>query len=172
MAGQPPPPAKTKALGGFERWSYVLGGILHLIGVPDFLANLSELYAAADDEGRDVREFLSAWWDTHEANEVPIGGLFALATAANSTLDLAAKSEQGQKVRLARLLSTIEGRKYRLGSDLVVAVGRAERGAHGGGVLWRLAADALDVGGRGESEDERGDTSGDSQNKESPSESA
>jgi putative DNA primase/helicase len=172
VAGQPPPPAGAKPLGGFERWSYVMGGILHLINVPGFLANLSELYAAADEEGRDVREFLWVWWDKHEANEVPISDLFTLATAANSTLDLVAKSEQGQKVRLGRLLSSIEGRKYKLGADLTVTVGRAERGAHGGGVLWRLAADTWDAGSRGESAVDVGDSGRDSRNTESPSESA
>jgi len=51
-------------LGSFERWSSVIGGILGIAGVPGFLANLDQLYEAADIEGQAWREFTAAWWQT------------------------------------------------------------------------------------------------------------
>jgi len=47
-AGCPAPKAAPK-LGGFEAWRRVVGGILEFAGVPDFLANLAELWAADQD---------------------------------------------------------------------------------------------------------------------------
>jgi hypothetical protein len=46
-AGQPDAP--TPILGSFEAWTRTIGGILHHVGVPGFLANLGDLYAQVED---------------------------------------------------------------------------------------------------------------------------
>jgi hypothetical protein len=55
-------PLDRARLGSFERWSSVIGGILKIAGVPGFLANLDQLYEAADVEGQAWRGFTAAWW--------------------------------------------------------------------------------------------------------------
>jgi hypothetical protein len=58
-AGQP---RHKPHLGSFEEWSEVLGGILDVAQVNDFLGNLESLYEQADSQGQVLREFVAAWW--------------------------------------------------------------------------------------------------------------
>src|SRR5688572_2391371 len=55
------PTAPGPSLGRFEAWLRVLGGILAVAGVPGFLGNLQEFYAASDDGGDAWREFVERW---------------------------------------------------------------------------------------------------------------
>ncbi len=166
VAGRPPPTQIAKPLGSFPQWTAVIGGILEHAGVVGLLDNMHELYRDADAEGQEVRDFLLGWWERHGGKAVPLASLFTIASGENSTLDLSAKSEQGQRVRLGRLLASIEGRKYRLGADLFVTVDRATQAAHGGGVLWTLVPDDLGIGESG------GECGGESPPTDSPSDSA
>jgi len=136
VAAGGPVPADAPTLGSFEAWSRVMAGVLDVAGVGGFLGNLPDFYDASDTEGTEVRAFLAAWWDAHAEMPVTVAELFALATAPESTLDVGAKSEQGQKVRLGQLLRSLAGRRYELGERLTVAVGRA--GTEKRAVRWQL----------------------------------
>jgi hypothetical protein len=55
VAGQPAP--RIRPLGGFERWTVMIGGILQYAGVEGFLGNAQALYDDADDEAREWEVF-------------------------------------------------------------------------------------------------------------------
>ena len=73
-------------LGSYEAWSDVMGGILAVAGVPGFLANLTEFFIEADDEGAAWRAFLADWWDEHGPTSIPAGSLLDLARDAGVEL--------------------------------------------------------------------------------------
>jgi putative DNA primase/helicase len=156
-----PAPSQLVALGMFEEWSAVMGGILECAGIEGFLANRQDFYARSDKEGDSIRGFLAAWWDAHGTTKVKVSTLFVIATAPDSTIDISAKTEQGQRVRLGALLATIEGRHYRLDERLTVRVvrtGEKEKGA----VLWQLNS--------GESWSQNGESSDQDSPQDSPHE--
>jgi len=142
-AGRPVAP-DAPMLGMYDSWSRVMGGILATAGIGGFLGNLDEFYDASDTEGAERRAFLGAWWDAYRDTPVPAAQLFAIATAPESTLPLDAKTEQGQRVQLGKILRELDGRVYPLDDGLTVRVERA--GKHKHAVLWRLARFAGESG--------------------------
>jgi Bifunctional DNA primase/polymerase, N-terminal len=91
-------------LGGFEQWSYVIGGILDRTGVGGFLGNLDELYEAADVENAVWREFVTVWWERHQDGKVGTADLFPIADKIDG-LDLGRSStEKGQRTALGAKL--------------------------------------------------------------------
>jgi hypothetical protein len=73
VAGCPEAPSKTpRALGGFEDWQRVLGGILAYAGIEGFLDNLDELYEQADDDTPQWEAFLLAWRTTFADRAVSV----------------------------------------------------------------------------------------------------
>lgn len=119
-----------KALGTFERWSDVVGGILQHVGVGGFLGNLSEFYETADTETSVWRSFVLAWWDAHQDQEVGAADLFSIAEEAEG-LDLGNGQERSQKIKFGKLLAR---QRDRVIADYRVAqVGTKDRLAR-----WRL----------------------------------
>jgi hypothetical protein len=118
-----------------------MGGIFDHLGLgADFLANRAAFYDRGDTEGAATRAFLSLWWGEFREMPVPAARLhFMLATMpdAPSLASLEAKNEQGAKIRLGRLLSTLQDRRYRLAAGFEVAV-RNAGDARTNVVLWRL----------------------------------
>ena len=57
--GQPVPDLPT--IGGFEPWTRVIGGVLHVAGIEGFLDNLERIYGEFDTESTEWRTFLSEW---------------------------------------------------------------------------------------------------------------
>jgi hypothetical protein len=78
-AGSPPP--AVPPLGSFEHWTRVVGGILHVAGFPDFLANREAVLAAADPETAAWEAFTAAWWDAHGGGLVAVKELLPIADA-------------------------------------------------------------------------------------------
>jgi hypothetical protein len=144
-AGRPGPGTEVPKLGGFEPWRQVVGGMLHLAGVPRFLGNLDELYDAADDETPAWAAFLAAW-----GQECP-----EPATAAELTQAI----KQGGRLHdalppdLADALETAKSFSRRLGKALSRRVetrfpaegGRTARvvraGASGRVILWKVVTE-------------------------------
>jgi hypothetical protein len=56
VAGQPKP--NVKALGSFEKWTIIVGGILQHAGIDGFMANAEAVYAEADEESTQWEAFL------------------------------------------------------------------------------------------------------------------
>jgi putative DNA primase/helicase len=132
-----PEPSHGRSIGMFEEWATVMGGIVEVAGIPGFLGNCAEFYERSDTEGADIRAFLLAWWEEHAATPVKVSTLFTIATSSDSTLDVTAKTEQGQRVRLGQILSGLDGRHYQLSDRLTVHVARSDK-KEKGAVLWQL----------------------------------
>ena len=120
-------PKGDRIVGGFERWSEVMGGILEVVGIPGFLENLDEHRESADSE-TSFRSFLANWDDKYGDRCTTAKQVFDLA----DHLDLGEGNEQSRRIRLGRLLGKNEGRYF---GPL-----RLERcsGLTGGSALWRL----------------------------------
>jgi len=99
------PKFSGKALGSFERWSHVVGGILELAGIGGFLANQSTFYDVADAETAVWRSFVLAWWEKHQDKEVGTADLFPLTLNVDG-LDLGNGQERSQKTRFGKLLGS------------------------------------------------------------------
>lgn len=124
------------ALGMFEEWSRVVGGVLETAGIAGFLLNLGDFYDQADTEGATLRAFVAAWWETHGERAVGVADLFRLIVQAGIDLDLGDKGERSQRIRLGRIVGNLRDRHYPLpggGTVRIVAAGMAQRAQ-----LWRL----------------------------------
>jgi putative DNA primase/helicase len=97
-------PHSGKALGSFEAWSRVIGGILEHIGMEGFLGNLSEFYEVADTEGAALRSFIDAWWDEHGRDRVGVAELFQIAVRVEG-ISLGQGNDNSQKAEFGRLLA-------------------------------------------------------------------
>jgi hypothetical protein len=133
-------PAGKTTLGMFERWSEVMGGILHVAGVPGFLANLTEFYEESDAEGATWRAFLAAWWERFGENETTVKELWQIA-ADDACLHLGDKGEQSQRIVLGKMLAERRDRVF----DLDIGGGpirlRLERGdTYRRAYRWKLRA--------------------------------
>lgn len=76
-AGQPEPSSEVPALGSYEAWRRVVGGILLGVGLGHaFLANYNEFMGEhTDDESDDVCQALDAWWSVLEGRAVTTADL-------------------------------------------------------------------------------------------------
>lgn len=132
-AGQP---NGTERLGQYEAWSQVMGGILHVCGIPGFLSNVEELYEMADEETSEWETFVIAWWDQFGERTVLVKDLFDLAEEQDVLLSVRGDgSERSQKIRLGKALSQMVGRQ--IGSLRIVSGGKDPRSKH---AVYRLEA--------------------------------
>lgn len=119
-----------RALGSFERWSDVIGGILQHVGIAGFLENLSEFYETADLETAVWRAFVLSWWEQHQDQEVGTAALFPIAQETEG-LDLGNGQERSQKIKFGKLLTKQRDRV--IAGYRVALVGITHNAAH-----WRL----------------------------------
>jgi len=124
------PPASSKPLGGYERWSRVLGGILEHARIEGFLANVNELYEAADTEGGMWRTFVAAWWEEHHSDEVTSADLFPIAEGIDGLVSTRG-NERSQRSSFGRKLRKQHDRVF--GEFQVVSTGTRKRAR-----VWRL----------------------------------
>jgi hypothetical protein len=117
-------PLDRARLGSFEMWSSVIGGILNIAGVPGFLANLDQLYEAADVEGQAWREFTAAWWQTFRDQPKKVSELNQFCEERELMLRLRGDgSARSQQTRLGSTLASCRDRSFdglrivRLGAD-------------------------------------------------------
>ena len=129
-------PWNSPPLGMFEKWSSVLGGILHHNNIPGFLGNLTSFYDESDDEGAEVRAFISVWWERHKESTVGVAHLFDIASSEESTLPLGNGQERSQKTRLGKLLPKHRDRLYKLEDGIKVCVTRVKASTRA--ARWRL----------------------------------
>lgn len=142
-AGRPAAP-DGRSLGSYEAWSHVLGGVLHLAGVPGFLCNTEEFYASSDTEGAAIRAFLLGWWEEHQSRPVAVAALLPIAAGENSDIDLGSGSEQSQRIRLGKFIGSLRDRRYLLANGRTVcitAAGMARRAQQ-----WQLRDETVDPG--------------------------
>ncbi|MCC6363126.1 MAG: hypothetical protein IT165_06345 [Bryobacterales bacterium] len=110
IAGKPLDRAR---LGSFERWSAVMGGILSVAGIPGFLANLEQLYEAADVEGQAWREFTAAWWEAFRDGPKKVSELNQFCEDRELMLRLRGDgSARSQQTRLGSALGSVRDRSF------------------------------------------------------------
>lgn len=104
-------PQGERALGGYEAWSKVMGGILKTAGIPGFLGNLEETYWRTDAELGEWRAFIKRWWERFAEKKVGVGDLFQLALEMEALPGvLGSGNERSQEIRLGKALGRMEGR--------------------------------------------------------------
>ena len=119
------PTWKGAALGSFERWSDVIGGILSHAGITGFLGNLESFYEAADTETTVWQAFVADWWASFKDTEVGAKDLFPIAVATEG-LDLGnSASERSQQIRFGKMLAKQRNRV--IAGYRVAAGGTAQR---------------------------------------------
>ena len=131
------PRAPRVAFGGFQIWADILGGVLTVAAIPDFLANRSELFAQADEENLITKAFLADWRARY--GTIPVATKELLDLAKTHPLDITAKTDQGMLVRLGRLIGRLVDRWFTVEGptgSTPVAVKRV--GDKPGGVAWCL----------------------------------
>ena len=138
-------PLDRARLGSFERWSATMGGILGVAGISGLLANLDQLYEAADQEGQAWREFTASWWDTFRDQPKKVSELNEFCEQRELMLKLRGDgSLRSQQTRLGTALGSCRDRSFdelricRIGSGTkhkgvtMYALARVAESDHGG----------------------------------------
>jgi len=108
VAGEP---MADIALGSYEQWAGIMGGILATAGISGFLTNLDEFYEIADLEGAAWRQFVALWADKHKSIKVGVGDLFTLALEVDG-LNFGKGGERSQRVSFGSQLTKQRDRIY------------------------------------------------------------
>lgn len=106
-------PLASISFGGFERWSQVIGGILGAAGHTEWLGNLSEWRASADEFGGELQDLVLAWLDRYGASVwVAASDLYMLAEEQDlfAARMGRARNERGRKTVFGMLLNRFAGR--------------------------------------------------------------
>lgn len=107
-----PEPSDLPAVGGFEEWRDIIGGILQSAGINGFLSNMSDFRADADDETTNLRSLIGIWWKNFQSSEVLAKDLFPLVIEEGLELDINAKSERGIKTKFGNLIKKLKDRHF------------------------------------------------------------
>ncbi len=105
-------PRGTRAIGSYENWAQLIGGVLEVAEIEGFLGNLDEMMEAADKEGAIWRSFVAAWWDRFGTAEVGTVDLYEVAIGCEPPLQLGTGSEHSQRTRLGKALIRIRDRVF------------------------------------------------------------
>jgi Bifunctional DNA primase/polymerase, N-terminal len=141
------PTCRVPRLGGFQRWTTMMSGILTTAGVAGFLDNLSELTETSDVETAGWLSLLRRWHEQFQNMPVTTAQVGALLKAADGQLDLpptlanslgSAPDDTTRNVRLARKIGTILGRRF---DDSGLRIERAEIDGHTKAVRWRAVTE-------------------------------
>jgi putative DNA primase/helicase len=125
-------PDGTVRHGSYARWSKIVGGILKVAGIEDFLGNLDRLYEEGDVERDELRQFLAKWWAKHETDAVSPADL--LPVAAEADLFLKGKDDEGRKKSLGWYLRRHKDQTVEIADQVNVRIRRVP----GRDALWRL----------------------------------
>jgi len=121
QAGKPIP-SGLPLLGGFEQWTNIVGSILAYAGVRGFLGNLGFMYSQSDVETADWENFLAAWKEQFDKNEVTVAEVIKAVNEyedfAGALPDMVDRDPKKINRSLARALSKRAGVRYP--NDLMV----------------------------------------------------
>ena len=132
-----------QVVGGFEEWCATIGGILMVVGVEDFLANLDEMHAGSDEESVQWELFLRALHEAFGDEPFRVNQVWSslaeyrLLEVLPETLAEAWQSARGLTPhRLGRALADHVDRRF--GQDEQYCLERAGADAHVKVVRWRV----------------------------------
>lgn len=107
-------PKSTKRLGGFEKWSASVGGILEAAVIPGFLDSMREDWAGTalgEEEDPDWPVFLPVWWDAFKGGVVLVNQLFALAVTERLLMKMrGGRGARGAESAMGRALHRLRDR--------------------------------------------------------------
>jgi hypothetical protein len=129
---------EVPALGGYEAYCEVVGGVLTFIGVKGFLANLNAMYDEADTDTPQWEAFLEAWL---EFIGIEPSTVAEIISKLNENMDfkaslpdsLAGKDGRDYSRRLGNALSRKSGVRYMNG----LMIARAEKKKHSA-IAWQV----------------------------------
>ena len=134
-------PQGRYTMGSYEAWAGVMGGILDVAGVTEFLGNLGESdeVNTADAERRGMVLF---WWTMHKGSEVTPAQVFELICEGDLLANVVGDgNERSQMTRFGNALARMDGQVY--GGFKIVRC-RDEKGQfkrdRKGSALYRLVA--------------------------------
>ncbi|MEQ9145220.1 MAG: toprim domain-containing protein [Parvibaculaceae bacterium] len=128
-------PRGGRAIGSFENWAHVLGGVLEVAGIPGFLGNLEEMMESSDSEGAAWNAFIGAWWDRFGTAEVTAAEVYDIALFCDPPPPMSGANEQARKTSFGMAIGRMRDRVFRLG-DLRVRLVKA--GTYRRAVKWQL----------------------------------
>jgi hypothetical protein len=132
-------PNGNKALGMFEAWAKVIGGILDVAGIDGFLGNLEEFYERADSEGAAWRAFVAEWWTRFRDADMTVSSLWPLVTEVE--LDLGNGSDRGQRSKFGKMLADSRDRTFQIDADEHsdrLSVRLEQAGTRKRAAIWKL----------------------------------
>lgn len=144
IASGRPKPTNIKPLGSYIDYCNVIGGILQHIGVSGFLGNVIEVFEKSDMESRNIREFVSSWWD-HIKPLAPVerhlkaADLYSRIKAAE-LLELAGKTPEARKKSFSYYMNKLKDRIFTVTDDNnnCLSLQIVESGKQGRATTWEL----------------------------------
>jgi hypothetical protein len=122
-------PLGTELHPRFSTWSRVIGGILKVVGISGFLADIRSKITTPDPEAQGVRALVASWRTVFGDRWVTAGEL--LARANTSELELSDKSDRARAISFGKLLGRHRDRRY---DDVYIR----STGFEGKQTQWRL----------------------------------
>jgi putative DNA primase/helicase len=114
------------ALGSYEEYRRVIGGILQAAGVEGFLGNLKTFYESSDGESAALEAFVHLWWETFQDKGVGVNELYPLIRDNGISLDLGKKgTERSETTALGKKLPSLRNR--RIGRYRILQAGTKQR---------------------------------------------
>ena len=118
----------------FESWVRVIGGILLVAKIPGFLENIETLYAEADLESGELREFFTAWLAKHGDTPVTAVTLTMLETG----LPAEVVEANNRSAKLGYYLRAIKDKAIKLVKNGPTYVAKPAGKTREGVVVWKL----------------------------------
>lgn len=131
-------PLGKARLGGFERWSAVVGGIMAAAGYSSWMSNMAEWRGSSDEFAAERTEFVRLWQAHYQGNWIDTGSLFMIVEGAGLfDRQIRGESERGRRSTFGRyVLAALE--------NVVVGPWRIEMRGAGKTRMARLASAAGD----------------------------
>lgn len=128
-------PDGPMAIGSFERYSRVIGGILELAKIPGFLANHEVNVQRSDVASEEWEEFVLAWWEEFGSRKVEVSELAKMMESRQLLGGIVANpTAPGRRVGLGKRLAGQVDRVWPCGLTIRIAVLKNEKGIR----LYRL----------------------------------
>ena len=110
-------------LGGFEDWRSMMAGILAASGIDGFMTQMLRLQERAMPESNNVQEFIKAWWEQHQSNEVTSKQLWATAHVdGQCLLPINGTTEHALQTSFGAAVRRLEERPFELEGEVVSVV--------------------------------------------------
>ena len=99
-------PLHRVAMGGFNKWAGVVGGILDVAGFTAFRKNEAEWRNDSDTETNETRSLVDQWWFLYQGQSVAASDIVAIAEELDIlSYYISSNTERGKVTAMGRFLS-------------------------------------------------------------------